>query len=319
MTCLKRETRSRQLNSRRGPKAEEAISTSENFLKVLVDPSVAKIDIVAVHGLNPLGRTSHAESTWTADGKLWLRDFLKHQAPQARVLLFGYNSRVAFDTAKAGVREHAENWLNRLAAERIVSRNLAIGNLTQELTAFKDDPDRPLLFVCHSLGGLVVKRAMVHAKGDETYQKIWASTFGIVERHSVYLNTINDDFRTCLEDFEFISFFETRNFGPFRALVVEPESATLGLMPEREKQLGLDANHSQICKFESEEDPRYKQVESNIIHLINKAITAGVRLPKGQTTSFVSNVASIIGAGNTTAQVGSANEIKTDGNDNETR
>lgn len=89
-------------------------------------------------------------------------------------------------------------------------------------------------------------------------------------------------------------------------------------MPEREKQLGLDANHSNICKFTSEEDPDYKQVESNIIHLINKAITAGLRRPKGQTTSLGSNVASTIGDRNTTTQVGSANESKTDGDDNET-
>lgn len=41
------------------------------------------------------------------------------------MLLFGYNSNVAFGTAKAGVREHAENLLNRLAAERTVTIHLA--------------------------------------------------------------------------------------------------------------------------------------------------------------------------------------------------
>lgn len=76
--------------------------------------------IVAVHGLNPTNIEFHAELTWTVEGKLWLRDFLPEQLPNARVLLFGYNSNVAFETSTAGVREQAENLLNRLKAKRRV-------------------------------------------------------------------------------------------------------------------------------------------------------------------------------------------------------
>jgi hypothetical protein len=77
-----------------------------------------------VHGLNPTNKEFHARQTWTADEskKLWLSDsdFLPKQFPQARVLLFGYNSNVAFKTSTAGVREQAENLLNRLKIERPV-------------------------------------------------------------------------------------------------------------------------------------------------------------------------------------------------------
>lgn len=76
--------------------------------------------IVAVHGLNPTNTENHAYLTWTAGGKLWLKDFLPEQLPNARVLLFGYNSNVAFETSTAGVREQAENLLNRLKAKRRV-------------------------------------------------------------------------------------------------------------------------------------------------------------------------------------------------------
>lgn len=99
-----------------------------------------KASIVAVHGLNPLNTEFHAEHTWTADGKLWLRDFLPKDLPNARVLLFGYNSNVAFETSIAGVREQALNLLNRLKLKR------------------GDAVDRPIIFVAHSLGGIVVKR-----------------------------------------------------------------------------------------------------------------------------------------------------------------
>ena len=76
--------------------------------------------IVAVHGLNPTNKEFHAEATWTVGENLWLRDFLPTELPTARVLLFGYNSNLAFETSTAGVFEQAENLLNRLKSKRSV-------------------------------------------------------------------------------------------------------------------------------------------------------------------------------------------------------
>lgn len=98
--------------------------------------------IVAVHGLSPLKNPNHAEDTWTAksNGKMWLRDFLPHKTPNCRIFLFGYNSNAALSTSTAGVQDQAETLFSRLIWER------------------KDAPERPLIFICHSLGGLIVKR-----------------------------------------------------------------------------------------------------------------------------------------------------------------
>ncbi|KAL1965118.1 hypothetical protein VTN77DRAFT_6031 [Rasamsonia byssochlamydoides] len=95
-------------------------NVSRNFLKTLVPCEDANIDIVAVHGLNPKDKEFHAEETWKSGNKLWLRDFLPEQLPRARILLFGYNSNVGFQTSAAGVREQAINLLNRLWIERQV-------------------------------------------------------------------------------------------------------------------------------------------------------------------------------------------------------
>lgn len=55
-----------------------------------------------------------------AGDKLWLRDFFPHISPKARIMLFGYNANVAFETSAAGIREQAENLLNWLKIERKV-------------------------------------------------------------------------------------------------------------------------------------------------------------------------------------------------------
>ena len=80
------------------------------------------VSIVAVHGLNPGWSEAHGESTWTKNGVLWLKDkeFLPKRFPSARVLLFGYNAKVAFDTTIAGVMDVALVLLNRLRSKRRV-------------------------------------------------------------------------------------------------------------------------------------------------------------------------------------------------------
>jgi triacylglycerol esterase/lipase EstA (alpha/beta hydrolase family) len=191
-----------------------------------------RTSIVAVHGLNPTNTEFHAESTWMAGDKLWLKDFLPSQLPNARVLLFGYNSNVAFETSIAGVREQAVNLLNRLASKR------------------EDAEERPIIFVAHSLGGIIVKRALVEAKLDDTYKAIRDATYGIaffgtphqggnfaklgdiaasivrgvlhnpkntfmeaLKKDSLFSDTLVDDFRHQLEDYFVLSFYETLQMG----------------------------------------------------------------------------------------------------------
>ncbi|KAL7619842.1 hypothetical protein AAE478_010387 [Parahypoxylon ruwenzoriense] len=231
--------------------------TAKNFVEALVEPSEPNVDIVAVHGLDPLNRHSHAKATWTADGKLWLRDFLPKQVPQARILLFGYNANVAFRSASAGVREQAENLLNQLERTR---------------------------------------RALVHAKNDQTYEKILRSTFGI-------------------------AFFGTPHKGGNHArigntVVVNKESSILGLPGSREKQIPLDANHSNICKFSSDNDPTYKQVADNVVEMIKEAIKAYDDRSLQSHIPPDDNMSNTSGEYNTTLQAGEANQCKTNGSAN---
>jgi hypothetical protein len=126
--------------------AKNSLEVKENRLGLFVfkdqddnDPDV--VDIVAIHGLN-----GHWEKTWQTttrrgDQVVWLRDFLPQQIPHARIMSFGYDSVLQFSKSVAHIGTFAEQLL-----EDLVSRRMGLA------------ARRPIIFVCHSLGGIVVKK-----------------------------------------------------------------------------------------------------------------------------------------------------------------
>ncbi|KAK4135705.1 hypothetical protein BT67DRAFT_258354 [Trichocladium antarcticum] len=71
------------------------------------------------------------------------------------------------------------------------------------------------------------------------------------------LQAINDEFRHVCNDVGLWSFFEgvPTAAGPTNVMVVEKESAVMGLPGEHTQY--LQADHRRLCKFESPEDPNY--------------------------------------------------------------
>ena len=59
-------------------------------------------------------------ATWTHDstGKLWLRDFLPHTIPNARIMTFGYDSGVVGSRSVIGMMENANILLTQLSLLR---------------------------------------------------------------------------------------------------------------------------------------------------------------------------------------------------------
>ena len=144
------------------------MANSKSFLQQIypIDTNIteAEVDVVAVHGLNSKNNPSHAIQTWSAtNGNLWLRDFLPERKPTIRVLLYGYNSNAVFGASATGIDGAAENLLNYLRLER------------------RQDQKRPIVWVSHSLGGLVIKKAIINAyiSGDY-YGSIHDATRGVV-------------------------------------------------------------------------------------------------------------------------------------------
>ena len=135
-------------------------------IKVLHDPVDASVDICFVHGL-----TGDREKTWTAGGESepWPKTLLPPIFPHARILTFGYDAYFVKSRSICtnGVDEHASALLDDLHGARVDARALG----------------RPLIFVAHSLGGIVCKEAIVKSRspvaGGDDLRDIYKSLVGI--------------------------------------------------------------------------------------------------------------------------------------------
>jgi hypothetical protein len=132
----------------------------------LCDPKDARVDIVAVTGLG-----GHALGSFRSTGgaTVWLRDFAPRDVPQARFITYGYDTAVVASDSNQGIHELAHTLLDGLAIFR------------RRTGAQK----RPLLFVCHSLGGVVLKEALVLSSKQAVPERsdlhdIVAATHGLV-------------------------------------------------------------------------------------------------------------------------------------------
>ncbi|RKK30690.1 hypothetical protein BFJ66_g16191 [Fusarium oxysporum f. sp. cepae] len=257
-------------------------------------PRVAELDIVAVHGLNFKNSDDHARKTWTMGDKLWLKDFLPSAlARPARVMLFEYNSSPAIGATAIKLAGHANNLLQWLKLKR------------------KCDPQKPLVFICHSLGGLIVKEALVAATLDGTYKSIVEATrllvffatphqggnyaslgdivakivrTGMSKPRNDLLDALKESSDQALQRFEqarhlperclVVSFYEGDSYGKM-GLIVDKKSATLNLPGTREKQIAMHADHSTICKFDSLDNPACELVLGTIADEVDRALTMG--------------------------------------------
>lgn len=112
----------------------------------------ALVDIILVHGLN-----GHPRNTWTTPASkkskrdvFWPTELLPAtlKSAKARVLVYGYNADVfAFNGSASSdmIHQHAQTLLANFAAERKLEERSEV----------------PILWVAHSLGGILVKRVQL--------------------------------------------------------------------------------------------------------------------------------------------------------------
>ncbi|KAK1623386.1 hypothetical protein BDP81DRAFT_384530 [Colletotrichum phormii] len=112
-------------------------------LNLLADPQDAEFDIIAIHGLD-----GHWRNSWTSgDGVFWLQDLLPIRVPQARIYSYSHDSRTRGGEVPftLDMSDHGIALVRDLTIER-------------GLTATER---RPIIFIAHSLGGLIVKSVRI--------------------------------------------------------------------------------------------------------------------------------------------------------------
>ena len=152
--------------------------------EVFKPADTSTVDIVFVHGIN-----GHPFGTWTSENNriFWPAELLPHfiEEVKARVLTYGYDADT-FDSAltcddqppshpprnevgQDRIHNHAEHLVAALCANR----------------RFRHATNHPIVFVAHSLGGIVVKRGLIYSSGKrgphtEHLRSIAVSTHGIL-------------------------------------------------------------------------------------------------------------------------------------------
>jgi hypothetical protein len=123
--------------------------------------------IIAVHGLNPRSKkdTDHAWDTWRTpagpQGRLWLRDDLPEFVPESRIFLYEYNSTAVYGKDRDTFVGKANEFLEAIRIER------------------DDAESRPILLLGHSMGGLLIKQALINACHNPKYSPTKDATIGL--------------------------------------------------------------------------------------------------------------------------------------------
>lgn len=259
-------------------------------LHVLHTPESPFVDIIFVHGLG-----GHSRKTWSKNHdptlfwpELWLP--FEPEMDAARIFTFGYNANWR-DSANTAAR------ISDFAKDLLYEMRFAQDGFGESL----DIGSRPIFFVVHSMGGLVVKKLMVLGLHDETYKDIITSISAIIflstphrgtnlaetlnrilaasfqspksfvsdlEKNSPVISDLNEQFRHFAPRLSIWSFYETlaTTIGPKKMMVLEKDSSVLGYPTEISRP--LNADHHDVCKYSSPSDNNYISVRNAIRSLV---------------------------------------------------
>lgn len=226
-------------------------------------------DVIFMHGLD-----GDALGTWTNnDGQCWLKG-ISQSMPQLRILTVNHPSNKFAEVFSGGGMD-------------LMDRSYA----TLELLKTYDVGERPLIFVTHSLGGLITKALLrkAHDKGGAENDAFLSHVVGVVflatphegsglasvlsllpgfpsnivedlKKNSKQLNELKDWYVSRANEREIATqaFSENKNTSG-AMIVVSAQSAHPGTADG--SPIPVDANHIDICKFEDDSNPTFRMIE----------------------------------------------------------
>ncbi|KFZ14209.1 hypothetical protein V501_03348 [Pseudogymnoascus sp. VKM F-4519 (FW-2642)] len=266
-------------------------------------------DVIAVTGL-----AGHAFGSWAhSETHMWLRDYLPRDAPNARILTYGYHSKLQGSDSVSILQDHTNKFVHSLIDMREEGQC----------------DSRPIIFIGHSLGCLIIKKTLTDAislginssripvreiiflaaphrglnitalqtlvKGEATEQMVLE-----LQSESPTLTWLNQSFTRFARDIDILTCYETKptktaidvdgawvREGP-PVMMVSRDSAQQ--FYPREKLVSADCDHSQIAKIKRGQNGIYPAVKAAVKHgLVSTAkIVAGAGAAMNESSRFES-------------------------------
>ena len=232
--------------------------------------------------------------------QFWPKEWLPRDPDfkHVRIHTFGYHSDWGESKGSDfNVHDFGQNLIEELHNSPIVGRS----------------HDVPIVLIGHSMGGLVIKKAVILSRENPAYKTlgdrfhslyflatphrgsnlakalnnvlklVFKNTKAYVtnlEKNSEAQQTISDSFRHYYRGIHIHSFLESipMNLGYGSALVVDRSSVTLGY-PEERIQV-LNADHRSICKYETPLHPNFQTIRNTLaatLHEITWKDTKGMQ------------------------------------------
>lgn len=285
---------------------DRATKSTESFpggIKVWHESQDAEVDICFIHGLS-----GNRDSTWTAQAQSspWPATLLAQKLPHARLLTWGYDAYIIRSSSSASqnqLMDHATNLIINLTDERVLTSTTS----------------RPIIFIAHSLGGLICKDALLLSRNNPeihlrsvfnftlgvifmgtphrgswmaSWAKIPASALAVVKsRNSSLLAVLgtNDELLVSIQRRFWDMVRELRESGrDFQVMCFFEELGlpVAGQVVPRESatlegypSASIHANHSDMVKFGSSEATGFKTLLATLVRWMARSETRWMNAP----------------------------------------
>jgi hypothetical protein len=274
-------------------------------LRVLHTPSKPIVDIIFVHGL-----TGNSYGTWLEERSetYWPVGLLREDVQNARIMTYGYDAdviKLRGQVSDNNLRGYSTSLLEDLSATRSRDKSVRLSFVQNALCSLCYQEKRKIIFIVHSLGGLLLKKALCISEGSshEHLKELDRCTIGIIflgtphrgsdiaslpdmalkalrafgkqsnrdltplfDRNSTELENISRDFAEWVN----------KNRGRFNAMCFYEELGMEGIGKVRQypdlcsNLPGCTANNSYVLKVVSKESARIDGYPDSTIHANHK-------------------------------------------------
>ncbi|KAM0518998.1 hypothetical protein ACHAPE_003989 [Trichoderma viride] len=261
------------------------LKVDRDFLGItpLSDGDTIHVDIIAVTGL-----AGHAFGSWKSKNlpHMWLRDFLPQSVLKARVLTYGYDTKIYGSQSEESILELAKALLESIKTTR--RKNIALVQ-----ASVGSEEDQTIYRSCYALllfgvpnRGLnnLNLKSMVKGQPNESLVRDLGES-------SRFLSLLHERFNACFtfDDSHILSISETKHTatvewnsetgtwertGP-EVMMVGHTSATNAHQNEKTyNRLSINSDHSEMVKFSDISNPDYLNIQSRLVDLVNGAPSA---------------------------------------------